>query len=273
MMRTLLVYELHETVHVRVVLAGGEMDPNLKWDFPLSIREHHEQRVAFILDYLFEEEGVDPKVDCLYLAPAMRPRVGWERIHITNHAETFGMKVNPKSFTGTSRAAFIGTRKLSPKHPQYALYMECVEWAVGLGYVVTTGAALGADQVAAKRAVDLGGRVELYLPWPSYEKGFVGGLPREQVTVSRYNPKWESSVDKYHPAPERLSQGARKLHARNYGIVEQAAFVVGIPETPGSGGTGQGLRIGKGLFKPCFDLTVKDDRYALERFRRGVTDL
>lgn len=165
--------------------------------------------------------------------------------------------------------------------PWQHLYEQAVEWVVRWGYTVATGAAKGADQVAASQAVLYGGQVELYLPATDFEQEWVRsvltmpGKRGKQVHVVVYDPAkhehWAESVSKFHPNPSALTPYSWKLMARNYGIVEGAKAVIAIPKRrkladgqESLGGTGQGIRIARALGIPVFDLSTPEGREALQ---------
>jgi len=75
----------------------------------------------------------------------------------------------------------------------------------------------------------------------------------------------------FHPAWDRLSQGAKKLHARNVHQVagrelDQASdmIICWTPGGRGEGGTGQVIRIANYLEIPVFDLAVVEDKTLLD---------
>jgi len=127
------------------------------------------------------------------------------------------------------------------------------------GYTLNTGACKGADQAFAEGAVSSNGNVNLMLPWNTYEAGWSIGIAhsgtvRTTVFDKAVHGEAEASVNLYHPAPHRLSQGVRKLHARNYLIVDGVDFI--ICWTPGgeiTGGTGMALRIAKSKNIPVYN--------------------
>jgi hypothetical protein len=170
--------------------------------------------------------------------------------------------------------AFIGTRDLKALPAEWVeLYRLAVKHVVLLHQDIVTGAAVGADQLAAVTCLELGGQVHLKLPWSTYEAGWVSEMKARfpgQVHLEVYDvqqhPAWAVSVSQYHPAPGNLSRGAFALHARNYGILEAIQNVVALPSTkPGGSGTGQGLRIGRALEKRVFDLSQETHRQQMER--------
>jgi hypothetical protein len=153
--------------------------------------------------------------------------------------------------------AFIGTRRVAEvTNSAVELFLGAARAAVAVGFAIRTGAARGADQLAAHAALSNGGRVELVLPWANYESAWrrvVHELYPGKISEEVYNPAvhvaWGDSVVQYHPNPQALTPAARALHARNYGIVEPAAYVVALAAPDRKGGTEQGIRIGQGLRK------------------------
>lgn len=166
-------------------------------------------------------------------------------------------------------AAFIGSREISivPEHI-LSLYKRAVVAAIEAGYTIITGAAEGCDQFAAETALNCGGEVLLLLPWSLYEKPW-WSLQMIQhpgrISIHKYDEtqqtSWRDSVKEHHPNWQKLSQGAYKLHARNYGIVDTSKIVVAVSNLskPGGGGTGQGIRIAKAQGKKVWDLSQEAD--------------
>ena len=146
--------------------------------------------------------------------------------------------------------AGIGSRRLSKSELVFCHNTGTIMAA--LGWDLVTGAAQGADQAFAEGALAVGGRVVLCLPWASYEQAWVLKARAKGALVRVLK---DSDVDAYaslklHPAASRLSDAAKKLHARNHLIVHKAELVVAFPKANqqgGLGGTGQGLRIAKDL--------------------------
>lgn len=176
------------------------------------------------------------------------------------------------------RYAFIGTRRIV-EVPREALraYDEALEWAVAQKGVIRTGAAKGADQRAAERAAVRRARVELVLPWVGYERNWVddlcGRYPRTVSTEtfdadrSEEHKAWLGTVDQYHPIGPLLRFPTRRLHARNAGIVLPCRVVIAIPMLPDLGGTGQGIRVAKGLNIPVFNLSTEKGRKEFNTWR------
>jgi hypothetical protein len=127
-------------------------------------------------------------------------------------------------------------------------------------YTLHTGAAQGADQAFAEGALYGGGIVNLFLPWPTYEHEWVQGLNglASTTVLQNSNKLAYLSVKNIHPSFKHLSQGAIKLHARNFLILQDIEFV--ICWTPGgfeTGGTGQGIRIAEYMGTKIWNLGDK----------------
>lgn len=159
--------------------------------------------------------------------------------------------------------AGIGSRRLSNREKE--LCFDIGVYLAEKGWALQTGAAFGADQAFAEGALTGGGSVLLCLPWLEYELDWVNkAIARGAKTVTLNNTHKEAldSV-KTHPAYDKLSQGAKRLHARNYLIVQNTKMVLAYPKrTLGghAGGTGQGIRIASAMGIKLFDLSKKKDQ-------------
>lgn len=126
------------------------------------------------------------------------------------------------------------------------------------GGVVVSGNAVGSDQAYAvgANAVDPA-LVELWLPWATYERS--AARPGNVVRVVS-DPRCFRIAAEHHPAWDRLSQGARRLFARNVCIIERADLVIAFPNHSkiGGGGTGHAMRMAEALQISLADLTTKD---------------
>lgn len=100
--------------------------------------------------------------------------------------------------------AGIGSRETPP---EVVREMVMLAQALSATYVLRSGGADGADS-AFEEGARLGqGAAEIYLPW----RGF-NGKNSDLAGVDRAALELAQTV---HPAWERLSEGPRKLHARN----------------------------------------------------------
>lgn len=139
-----------------------------------------------------------------------------------------------------------------------------------MGYTLRSGGAPGADQafefgVARTKGEDVQEKVEIYLPWHTFEKE-----NRSSIQPKRIQPQFEAFeiAERYHPSWRFLSQGAKKLHARNVHQIYghdvtnpvYSEFVICWTEGKrGGGGTGQAIRIANDLEIPVFDLAGEED--------------
>jgi predicted Rossmann-fold nucleotide-binding protein len=159
-------------------------------------------------------------------------------------------------YTIPQEYAFVGSRNLNQFEPNVVgAFQKAAENAARAGYIVSTGAAKGADQLAAQSALSAGGAVRLSLPWNSYEKDWVNDISNtypDRVAIETRLPTEGSpgmeSVAKYHPHSENLPNSVRSLHARNHTILNPAQGRVAgvIALSRGSGGTEQAIRIANG---------------------------
>lgn len=132
------------------------------------------------------------------------------------------------------------------------------------GWVLRTGHAIGCDQAFEDGAGD---RSEVFLPWKDYEfaaplNGEVFRMPSAQAL--------EMAVE-LHPAPERLSMPAIRLHARNCHILlgrclnDPVAAVVCWTKDEERGGTAFGLRLARKHEIPVHNLWNPEVREEWER--------
>ena len=134
-------------------------------------------------------------------------------------------------------------------------------------HVLRSGGAGGADSAFERgaRSTGIAGTCEIFLPW----KGFNGNASGLN-TVCKNALEMASTL---HPAWERCSFGARKLHARNcyqilgQGLDEPVAFVIcWTVNGQRGGGTGQALRLAEKLNIKIYDLALKKDQLELANY-------
>lgn len=161
--------------------------------------------------------------------------------------------------------AGIGSR-LTP--PAVLAQMEALAKTLGAqGWVLRSGGADGAD--TAFEAGSVPRQQEIYLPWPGYN-GIAG--PQAKTMAPAHEPQAMRIAEAHHPAWGRCGRGARKLHARNVGIilgheVDDPVDAV-VCWTPGGaviGGTATGIRMAKALGRPVLNLAVDTPERVLEQ--------
>lgn len=142
------------------------------------------------------------------------------------------------------------------------VFFECERIGYDLakeGYMLRSGAAEGCDNAFEQGCQKAGGQSEIFLPWPNFN-GHTSGLchpPEKAFQIA----------EEIHPAWERLTQGAQKLHARNIQQVlgqnlnDPVEFVVcWTKDGKIQGGTATAINLAKRHGIAVFNL-------ALERFR------
>jgi hypothetical protein len=134
------------------------------------------------------------------------------------------------------------------------------------GYTLRSGGAPGADtafEAGAWSAVDSDGttKPEIYLPWENFEG---------RNNAIRVEPQEEAFeiAEKFHPNWNALSDGGKKLQARNvhqvlgFNVTDphvSGFLICYTPDAKGGGGTGQALRIAKHYgVKEVYDLANRE---------------
>ena len=106
-------------------------------------------------------------------------------------------------------------------------------------------------------------------PNPEYTKHLlekVGFEVYEGFRSTAAHADWTQSVYDHHPAGKYLKAGVFCLHARNYGIVAPAQAVIALPRPPEEGGTAQGMRVGRALGLPVFNLNIPEECRTLDHW-------
>jgi hypothetical protein len=165
------------------------------------------------------------------------------------------------------RYAGIGSRE-TPKDILHEMFIIATELAGR--WVLRSGYADGADSAFSNGALLQGGEVEIFVPWPGYN-----GAPKDDpsIIVPPMTPRLLAIAEMHHPAWDRCSQGAKKLHARNgcqiLGLDLNTPVDMVICWTKGGlrqGGTGQALRLAKYWDIPIFDLALSESWNSLYEF-------
>ena len=149
------------------------------------------------------------------------------------------------------------------------LFTQIGKYLVNKNYILRSGHAEGADSAFEYGCTMVTGQKEIYLPW----KGFGDS---DSKLVVKENKAFEIA-EQYHPYWHNLSQGAKKLQARNshqvlgWDLNTPSKFVICWTKNgKGSGGTGQAIRIAKAYNIPIFDAgywnDIEDVRKELKLF-------
>lgn len=144
------------------------------------------------------------------------------------------------------------------------LLEKTAKWLSERGHILRTGGANGCDTAFEKGCDAANGIKEIYIPW----KGYNGS--KSNLVVS--NPRAFEIAKQYHPCYERLTQGVKKLHARNshqmlgMNLDNPSAFVICYTkEGKRGGGTGQALRVAIDYDIPIFDFGISTDINVLRK--------
>ena len=190
------------------------------------------------------------------------------------------------------RIALIGSRKLSEKQFQkeaklfYQVAFRCAE----LGIILRSGGADGADLIAETAYRDaiyagkaINSQVEIFIPWKSFQAVRGVNNPLHHLHVVPSDPvlikQSEDMVRKTHPAPDRLSRGAMKLHSRNmnqvFGLDLQTPIEANICWTENGdvvGGTRSAIVLCEQNNIPVFNLGRPDQDVVLEEIRQFLLE-
>lgn len=159
--------------------------------------------------------------------------------------------------------AGIGSRE-TPEHI-CELMTNIARELSDMGLILRSGHADKADLAFEYGA---NGKAEIYLPWRSFNSD---APLKGTAIVGAYNIQSEDLAMKYHPAWQKCSDGAKRLHNRNvyqilgpglgHHLVETISkFVVcWTKDGKASGGTGQALRIAEAYNIPIFNLYNEND--------------
>lgn len=136
------------------------------------------------------------------------------------------------------------------------------------GYILRSGGADGADKSfeLGFDECNIGQEKEIYLPWPNFNS-------HNSQLYRPINEAFEIALQ-FHPKPEALSKGVRKLHARNVHQVlgkdlrTPSDFVICWTES--KGGTQQALRIAEHYSIPIYNLIDKKHRKQLGNLLKKI---
>lgn len=147
----------------------------------------------------------------------------------------------------------IGARK-TPKRIQ-DIMTDIAKYLSKQGWILRSGHAQGADQAFERGCLD---NSEIYLPWKGFEGSDSDLIVKEKLAFD--------IAEKHHPYWRNLSQGAKKLQARNshqiFGkdLKSPSSFVICWTEGGKMvGGTAQALRIAESWNIPIFNLGKYED--------------
>jgi hypothetical protein len=175
--------------------------------------------------------------------------------------------------------AVLGTNEFdAPDRRLQDMYLNSIVRIALSRIPIRTGASTGCDQIAAQTALETSGRVQLVLPWADWEEQWVKKTREKypaRCSIEVFDPvkhaHWLESVEKYRRPGEVLTPKKYALYARVYGIVEPCEIVLCMTAwSQRRGGTGQGIRIARGLGKQVLDVRNPVDQELLYLWLRGL---
>lgn len=159
-------------------------------------------------------------------------------------------RVSPPTYAG------VGSRS-TPRNVRRDM-AKIARQLASMGWHLHTGGAEGADAAFAD-AVKPEKRT-IFLPWPKF--GGHSGPDTRMISRNLVSTAMQQA-EQHHPAWNRCSQGAKKLHARNVAIMKGQALdrpvkavVCWTPNSAITGGTDLALRIAEREGIPVFNLAT-----------------
>lgn len=178
-----------------------------------------------------------------------------------------------KHFTG------VGSRQ-TPE-PILQLMRGMSKKLCSLGWVLRSGGAEGADEYFERGWLDSNKeshtdlKAEIYLPWDNFNGKKIDEVNYLGYTQRQMMDAWYI-VKEVHPAPGRLTGGAKALHIRNIFQVlgrdlnTPSKFVVGYAPVDSKGnpkgGTATAFRLAKDWGIPVFNLVYSEFKDRLQSF-------
>ena len=166
-----------------------------------------------------------------------------------------------------TRLAYAGIGARATPRPVLERMTVIAAWLARTGWHLRSGGAAGADTAFANGAP--ADRRTLFLPWAGYRGG--AGSDR-RVLSAEETDRCLAVAAALHPAWNRCSSAARKLHARNAAIllgpgIDTPVDVVVCWTEGGAavGGTGMAIRIARDRTIPVLNLGSLSPRAVCER--------
>ena len=162
--------------------------------------------------------------------------------------------------------AGIGSRVL-PDMIMWGDMMKIARRFKKKGWTLRSGGAMGSDTAFEQGAAEA---CEIYLAW---QQRYLG---KGKHFIGPELPNWNEAMklgEKYHPAWNKLTDGAKALHARNSYIIlgndlQTPVSLVICYTKDGTeiGGTAQGMRMARDYGIPIFNLFFNNVKEKLKNF-------
>lgn len=187
--------------------------------------------------------------------------------------------------------SFVGSRIIVDNEEASKLFYNVAYRCASLGIGISSGGSSGADIIAETAYADAmknvlvkkDVQINIYVPWKPFQ-GIRGiNNPLHHLHILPSNPvllkRAEEMVKRIHPAPNRLSQGAMKLHCRNmnqvFGLNLNSPIDACICWTPNGniqGGTASHIQLCIENNIPVFNLGSPDKDLVLSNIRQFLLD-
>lgn len=139
------------------------------------------------------------------------------------------------------------------------------KWFAAKGWYLRSGAATGADTAFEEGCVEGQGLKEIFLPWAGFNN-------RDGPDyINQPDERTYALISKYHPNANKLTRGAKALHARNMHQVlgkdldtPSNAIICWTPAGNFVGGTTTALRVAVEYGIPIFNFGSYQDSTAKE---------
>ncbi len=160
--------------------------------------------------------------------------------------------------------AGIGSRG-TPEDPFKDLFAKIAKGLAAKNFVLRSGGADGADSFFEAGCKEVGGQMEIYLPWRGFNKNtskLFTQRPEDFALAAVHHPGWPNLKE---PVRKLMARNVRQVGNKECGDTLVSFVLCWTPEGKGSGGTGQALRIAKSLNIRIFDFGKNE---TLEEFRK-----
>lgn len=133
--------------------------------------------------------------------------------------------------------SFIGTQQPGRLSGEVVELLLAGARAFGrAGSCLHLGGAAGAEHLAARAALEAGGRVQLFLPWERYEHEWVDQICRQhgsrveiRLLDREADQAWMEAARSFQPSARLIAPAQAAMYARYFGAFEECETVVALP--------------------------------------------